>query len=507
MSSTRPQDQTVAPVVALEKLFGVLRQRGVRWCHWKSNSHLAAAVRGETDLDLLVDRDQAEVFRQTMAEHDFKPLEAAPGKDYPAVENYLGFDPETGRLIHLHVHYQLILGQQHVKDYRLPIEDTVLDSVVEMSGVAVPSPTIELIILSLRALLKYRLRDGLKDVLPGRRSGIPAAIRAEAAWLLDQTSLETVEAELAKLAPTVPHEESVASIGLLTATSTASSGWRLLILRERVRRALRPTRRLSRPAATVRYLTALGRRRARSLGLTERKRMTPRQGGVMVAFVGADGSGKSTLIGCVEDWLSWRLNVDVLYMGTAQPSRPTAVVTRLAKLARALNRRVIGRLGEESLAARATGSTSRHLQAGRRVAEAKSRYGRYTRARNAASRGTVVLFDRYPLAAVAIYDRSMDGPRIDSEVPGPRSKLVDRLSRAEHELYHRIQPPDRLVALTITAEQSLARKPDHDPAAIEAKTAAIQEFVLSDDGYDALDAGRPLDQVVSDVKALIWGWL
>ena len=32
-----------------------LDDRGVAYCHWKSNDHLAAALSADTDLDILVD--------------------------------------------------------------------------------------------------------------------------------------------------------------------------------------------------------------------------------------------------------------------------------------------------------------------------------------------------------------------------------------------------------------------------------------------------------------------
>ena len=49
-----PPDQMLT---ALSQLFAECRRHGVVVSHWKSNSHLAEAVQGRTDLDLLVDRE------------------------------------------------------------------------------------------------------------------------------------------------------------------------------------------------------------------------------------------------------------------------------------------------------------------------------------------------------------------------------------------------------------------------------------------------------------------
>ncbi|HWL90278.1 MAG TPA: hypothetical protein VNP90_02835, partial [Actinomycetota bacterium] len=45
-------------IPALARLLDDLADHGVRFCHWKSNEHLAAGLAGRTDLDLLVDADQ-----------------------------------------------------------------------------------------------------------------------------------------------------------------------------------------------------------------------------------------------------------------------------------------------------------------------------------------------------------------------------------------------------------------------------------------------------------------
>ena len=37
--------------------------------------------------------------------------------------------------------------------------------------------------------------------------------------------------------------------------------------------------------------------------------------GKTFSFVGADGSGKSTLVGDIERWLSWRLSIVTYYHG------------------------------------------------------------------------------------------------------------------------------------------------------------------------------------------------
>src|SRR3990172_4956487 len=94
----------------LSELFQALNAAGIRYCFWKSTHGLDDALRGEGDLDLLVDRSDATRLRAMISDRDFKPFLSAPQRQFPAVEDYLGFDRRAGRIVHLHLHYRVIIG-------------------------------------------------------------------------------------------------------------------------------------------------------------------------------------------------------------------------------------------------------------------------------------------------------------------------------------------------------------------------------------------------------------
>ena len=133
------------------------------------------------------------------------------------VEDWLGHDAESGRLVHLHVYYRLVLGEDHVKNHVLPIEAAVLDDVVLRHGVKVPVAASELTILTIRALLKYRRTDALKDALRvGRRGGVPPNVRHEVADLRARVATGGLQRAAQHLVPSVP--------GAASRTSWRSSG-------------------------------------------------------------------------------------------------------------------------------------------------------------------------------------------------------------------------------------------------------------------------------------------
>ncbi len=183
--------------------FTALNGEDIRYCHWKSTSGLPIGLAGRTDLDLLVDRADAARFTATVRDAGFKPFISHSSRRFIGVEDWLGHDAESGRLVHLHVYYRLVLGEDHVKNHVLPIEAAVLDDVVLRHGVKVPVPASELTILTIRALLKYRRTDALKDALRlGRRGGVPPNVRHEVADLRARVSPDELQRAARHLVPT-----------------------------------------------------------------------------------------------------------------------------------------------------------------------------------------------------------------------------------------------------------------------------------------------------------------
>jgi len=73
------------------KLFKDLNNRNIRYCHWKSNSHLAKALLGKTDLDILVHSEDQFKFESILKKIFFKKILSPPRQKVPRVEGFFGF--------------------------------------------------------------------------------------------------------------------------------------------------------------------------------------------------------------------------------------------------------------------------------------------------------------------------------------------------------------------------------------------------------------------------------
>src|SRR5205823_5139559 len=70
-------------------------------------------------------------FTAVLHELDFKLADSWYGRHIPDQLHFFGFDPDTGKLLHLHVYYRLVVGRPWVTTYVLPIEQPLLDSAVQ----------------------------------------------------------------------------------------------------------------------------------------------------------------------------------------------------------------------------------------------------------------------------------------------------------------------------------------------------------------------------------------
>ena len=182
LSRRSAQDAGPGGLAVVRGLLARLHEADLAYCHWKSNEHLEAAIEGLTDLDILVDRRRDGELRRILADSGFKRFVAPPLRAYPGIEDYLALDRDTGRLVHLHLHHRLTLGERHLKGYRLPWEARLLATrrLDPATGVYVADPAIELVLLLVRAALKQRARDRARRLAPRQRRASRRRFRARA---------------------------------------------------------------------------------------------------------------------------------------------------------------------------------------------------------------------------------------------------------------------------------------------------------------------------------------
>jgi len=464
--------------------FDFLNRQDIRYCHWKSNEHLEEALNGKTDLDVLVHPDDEGVFQAAMSAYNFKCILSQPDKQFPGLEDYLGFDEATGTFIHLHVHYRLVLGQKYIKNHHLPLESLIFDNLIRRQGVNIPQPEIELILLIIRAHLKADMislaKHAVMDVAGRRYTAFPRDIEDELRALQQRSDPNKFDGFLQESG--LPLSGSKCHQFLERVINDKLRSYHILLGHYSILRRLRRYKRSSGFGVYFTYFRHFvsGLPGVRKLRNPKRKTLMGR--GKVFSIVGADGSGKSTLIRDLHKWLSWKLTVSEYYYGIPK-SRTNAFFS--------FSIRVFRKLGLRSMASFTSDLFWLYV--------AKYRRSVSDRAAKDIEDSKIVITDRFPLQAFRDMDEPMDNPRIDAS----KVFLGKNLRVLEEKYYDDIQLPDRILVLQVEIDELRKRKTDIALDKHQLKATAVNSLT-NEDPIVVINANKPYDEVLLEVKKLVW---
>src|SRR5579872_2969044 len=473
----------------------------ISYCYWKSSRRIEAALTGEGDLDLLIARHDQHSAQAILLGRGFKLFPSVAMRHHPAILSYLGYDEPSGRLVHLHLHFRLIVGECLHKNYRIPWESDILAQAVlhPTLPVKILDPASEAVLLGVRACLELRRSD-------------PVMHRG---W---RTALAKFERDRTRLAETLDRGQLAVracewlgdDIGAMLTRAIYDEG--ALEKNHRLRVALR---RHFVPYQTYNAFEARLRSLLRAChwaagGLNKFYLHLPRPwsrhapgGGCVVALIGIDGSGKSTVSAAIHAWLSSETDVVPIYFGTGG-GRPSFLLRPFKWLVPLLTR-----LFRTKPSGSSHGKVSKTppgliyslwLMVWATVVAGEKRT-KLLAARRAASRGLIVVTDRYPQNEIREFN---DGPLLTRLAWAP-----SWLRRWEASIYALAQhlPPDLAIKLIVAPKTIAKREPDMDPIVIEKRIEAIPRLAFSGARVVSINAEQPLADVIRAVKQEIWRML
>jgi hypothetical protein len=475
-----------------------LHRHHISYCYWKSGRSIHSVLAGERDLDLLVARQDQHRAEMLLLALGFKLFPVVASRDHPSVLSFVGHDETSGRLVHIHLHVRLIVGEPLLKNYRLPWEEIVLARAVlhPTLSVRMLDPTIEAVLLAVRGSLELRWLDPV-TLRNWREATRKVALdRADVAARVDRVALRDLAAALA-------NEELAGMI------VDAIFGDRALEHQPRFRRAIRRHLAIHRTynASEARLrgawramLWAAGNMNKHLLHLPRPWSRRAPGGGCVVAVVGVDGSGKTTAVAAIRAWLGGEIDVVPVYFGTGA-GRPSLLLRPL-KLMVPLMRHILKTkpkgASHGNVSDRPPGPLYSILMMGWATIVAREKRNKLLAARRGADRGLVVITDRYPQDEIVGFN---DGP------------LLTRLSRVPHWLRRfeaacyalaRRLPPDLVIKLDVLTETAARREPDMDPALISERIADLRRLTFAGASVIRVDAEQPLVDVLRAIKREIW---
>lgn len=481
--------------------FGILlasfHRQGIVYCYWRSRRRVQDAWSGQSDLDLLVARDDQHRAQMCLQQTGFKCF-APVSPDHPAIYSFLGHDEASGRIVHVHLHARLVVGGALLKTHRLPWEDHLLARAVWHPAlpIRVLDPADETLLILVRESLELRWTDPVVLRRWSRTRRKFAADRQACAEDLDLSALLDRAREL------LSDEVAGAIQAAMSAEAGPAASRRL---QRQLRGNLRPWRLGNR---AEQHLRTLGRAASRAAGdLAARlfrvarpwRRHAP-GGGVVVTLVGVDGSGKTTAMKAVREWLEAEVDAMPIYFGTGggRPSLLLLPLKIMLPLVMIFFRSKPRGSSHGRVSDRPPGSAYSLLMMVWAGALAVEKRTKLRTARRGAERGLVVIADRYPQDEDLTYN---DGPLLPRLRWAP-GWLRDFETRS-YALARRL-PPDLVIKLDVSAETAARREPDMDVGMIRTRVAALRRLAFPGAKVVRIDAEQSLAAVLTAVKREIW---
>lgn len=499
-TTAQPPAKSAISLVFLAVL-EAFEKANISYCFWKSSRSVYSVLTGESDLDLLVARTDQHRCETILLQCGLKLFPSTSDRDDPAVQSFLGHDSLIGQLMHVHLHFCLTSGERLLKNYRLPWEDVIVARSIQHPAfpIRILDPASEALLLIVRSCLELRRRDPVTWRNWTATTHKFALDRRALASRLDDNAFRELASRLTN--------ERLAS-KILEAFHDEKPLEDQRALRRSIEKFLSPYRMYgameARLRTTVRAVSwAIGGLNKRFLYLPRPWSRRAPGGGIVISIVGVDGSGKSTVVSTIHEWLGSEIDTIPMYFGTGD-GRPSLLLRpfkmMLPLIAGTLKTRPKG-ASHGKISNQGPGLFYAAFLTVWALVVAREKRNKLISARRGANRGLVVLTDRYPQNQILSYN---DGPLLNRI---PRAPLwLRRLEASAYFLAQRL-PPDLVIKLQVTPETALSREPDMDPSIVRDRIETLRHLTFAARRVVTIDAEQPLPNVIYRIKSEIWNLL
>jgi len=491
-----------------KQLFYQWNKLDVHYCHWKSNEHLMEGLDGETDLDVYVcpsDREKAEL---QLKECRYIECLTQKGHRYPHVCEWIGFDSSTGRLVHVHLHYQIITGTKFCKEYVFPIDDLMIATRVldKDTNVYVTNPDLEIIILYCRIALKATKKRSIH---------ISESDHKEIVYLKERIQADNVH----RLCKQLTGKDGEALYAFIIEGNLSCEGWYKVY--QIAKRWLKPYRKYSPIHVFFRhkyyyylYIFYLIANRKFDCCYINRKTFPDRP--LSICLLGQDGSGKSTVTIELCKWLNWKVEAHRFYLGSGEHYK---------SLTKWLSAKMSSSKGKKnSLSSKNKEVRSQHqevkqahnlksfvgaiLASWTLLGIARRAYKEVRRADKYMKKGGIPLYDRFPQAQ---FEGIYDGPKINHycQQRGISFGIVRWMAKREQHYIEKIQDyqPRLVFKLMLSPEESIRRKPFENIEVVTRKYHITEQLKFPHSLVHTVDATMDYQQEIIFIKNQIWNEL
>jgi thymidylate kinase len=469
-----------------QQLIYELEENAILYCHWKSNQRIISALSGEDDLDLLVSASDWDNFLELL--NRLGAIEAENKNiAFSGVYHFYLLDYETFEILHLHVYRKLITGSSWIKEFDLGCEDECLNSRIRHeSGIFIAAPSFEYIIFAIRILVKCS--TFLEALILFRDFD---SIVNEIEYLKQVSNREDVKRFLACCFPVL----SVTDIEDFLADVNSRDYFGGLIKARALTFKIRTLRRINYPLAFIKQLSQFVYRSGNKLIF--RKKKSFKASGKLIAIVGLDATGKTTITTELKNWLGKYFSTFLIHVGKPPASLLSYIPNFFIKLGRghasSINRFAIQR----------SDSQKSLIFCLRQVILAFDRWHLLQKFQMAIDNNEIVICDRFP----SLCNGVMDSPRLD---PNRLFGIKKILAWLENRFYKKMRAPDLILRLTVPVDIAVKRNRERIKEGKETEDFIRVRHKLNKNltyrakTFREIDTTQNLKTVLEEAKKIIW---
>ena len=501
MSDLEPHDPKEKQLWILTEIDVRMRAQNAQYCHWKSNYHLPQAMSGIEDWDVLINIEDFPTFLTIIFDLKAKNARSINDASQFGIYHFYALDETTGTLVHIHAYVRVLSGDSLVKSYRLPFERMLLSNLRE-ERIPVPIKEAELIVFILRNSLKflspldiYKQKKAYEEVLK------------ELEWLLDGIDMALFEELIKDYFPNVDVNLLHTLLGKIQTRASFISCMKTAFL---INTSLNNFRRISwlgSQALTFRLLLRI----ILNKFLKKRKYMKFQGGGNIIAMIGPQAVGKSTIAKHIKNWLGAEFDVCTVHVGKPPATLLTLPFRLMFPLMRKLAPQQRSTEIEKSMENEANVNKQfSYLYILRRLILAYERRKILKWIFRNAANGSIVICDRYPSEYIGAVDGASFTPAM---IESQNSKMRQMLMRMEQKMYFKISAPDIVLRLSVSVEEAVYRDQvrdkagPKDPSYVRFRHNSANQPHFSRCTVLDFDTSDSLDNTLLTVKKKLWRFL
>lgn len=485
-----------------EELFKQLSDRNIIYCHWKSIEHLDEGLNGETDLDMLFMEKDSKELRNIFKGLKIVEVKPQQGSKFQFVEDWIGFDRDTGKLIHIHLHYRIVAGKHFVKEYILPWHEIILKNRVynKDNNTYIINPNIELLLLITRAIIKIPSKKVVNE-----HYQFPKDIKKEIDYLYKRINKEEIERYSKVFFENYNLEISKILLEYNLSSKYYDELYNLII------KEIKQYKRYSEFKVKImvffyKYYYKTKNFTNKKIGTINVTRKTISDKGFSVCFIGADGCGKSTLSTEIRQWLSWKIECNRFYLGSGDGYN--GIYKKIRKLREKTNTGNLHKKNTEVEEQKNVFSLKKYMSSiyrGLEYVHISKRNCRIIRKIKRYNRkGGISILDRFPQNQVdGIYDGKKCVKLLNSFTS---SRLINYLVKKERKYMDKAveYQPELVFKLILDPKISIERKPEHNYEEVLLKSKITEILEFKNSMVEIIDASMDYNDEVKIIKEKIW---